>query len=271
MIWIYSLALLLAQGIAVVLLMQFIDRKSKQETEPSESSLETKSSESVSKTQSEDDAIGPSGFNLNDFKMMVAEVIRPIVEECVEAAMEAKDVQFDESKEITTSSKSRMTPEQEARAFDDYRDIEEKLEKEDNSFTPPNSFASGVDFDTLTKAKVILQSDNPPSTEEHEILLGMHKSIEGTELYARLPENMLEKLYECHRSAEMKKAALLAKEPDDADEVDKIERKAQESNESGKESETSSDKSSGKTSTVGNGNSIWQSFSSTNSKNKNKQ
>lgn len=261
MIWIYILATLLAQGIVVALVFQLIDRKSsqaKEETPPQKES--EKSSTPVEPT----DVIGASGFSVEKFKEMFADVIRPVVMECVEAVMEAKDVQFEESKTPTTTLNARMSPQQEARVFEDYRNIEEKLESEDNSPTPPNTFASGADFDTLTKASMILQSDNPPTKEEQQIVMKVHRSIEGTEFSTLLPNNLLERMYLCHRNAEMKNASLRAQEPTDAEEVERIENSATQSTTANDDLENESDSEQDSSSTLDA--SIWKSFSKPNSK-----
>lgn len=262
MIWIYIIATLLAQGIVVALVFQLIDRKSSSAKE--EKPIQKEQEKSTAPVEPAD-VIGASGFSVEKFKEMFAEIIRPVVMECVEAVMEAKDVQFEESKTPTTIPDARMSPQQEARVFEDYRDIEEKLESEDNSPTPPNTFASGADFDTLTQATMILQSDNPPTKEEQQVVMKVHRSIEGTEFSTLLPNNLLERMYLCHRNAEMKNASLRAQEPTDAEEVERIENSATQSTatDEGNKSESDSEQDSSSSALDA---SIWKSFSKPNSK-----
>lgn len=231
MIWIYILAILLAQAIVVVLLFQFIDRRNsateekKQESSvPAEENMIAGDGEASEVPVDDDNVVGLSTYNVNDLKKLVTDIIAPIMKDCIEGAIEMKDVQFEESKTARESASARMTPEQEARAFDDNRDREEMLDREDNTVAAPNSFATGADFDTLTKAQMILQSDGVPTPEEHKIVVDMYHSVEGTEFCARLPKALLEKLYECHRRAEAHDEAFQKDEPADDEAVDRIDR-----------------------------------------------
>ena len=231
MIWIYILAILLAQAIVVVLLFQFIDRRKPATEEKKEESPESADGnmnaggiEASEVPVDEDNVVGLSTYDVNDLKKLVTDIIAPIMKDCIEAAIEMKDVQFEESKTAREPASARMTPEQEARAFDDNRDREEMLDREDNSVAAPNTFATGADFDTLAKAQMILQSDGVPTPEEHKIVVDMYHSVEGTEFCARLPKTLLEKLYECHRRAEAHDEAFRTDEPADSEAVDRIDR-----------------------------------------------
>lgn len=231
MIWIYILAILLAQVIVVVILFQFIDRRGSVPKEKKQESSVLAEENMIagggeaSEVQADDDnVVGLSTYNVNDLKKLVTDIIAPIMKECIEAAIEMKDVQFDESKIARETVSARMTPEQEARAFDDNRDREDMLDKEDNTVAAPNTFATGADFDTLAKAQMILQSDGVPTPEEHKIVVDMYHSVEGTEFCARLPKTLLEKLYECHRRAEAHDEAFKKDEPTDDEAVDRIDR-----------------------------------------------
>lgn len=231
MIWIYILAILLAQAIVVVLLFQFIDRrnsateeKKEELPESADGNMSAGGGEASEVPADEDNVVGLSTYNVNDLKKLVTDIIAPIMKDCIEAAIEMKDVQFEESKTAREPASARMTPEQEARAFDDNRDREEILDTEDNTVAAPNTFASGADFDTLAKAQMILQSDGVPTPEEHKIVVDMYHSVEGTEFCARLPKALLEKLYECHRRAEAHDEAFQKDEPTDCEAVDRIDR-----------------------------------------------
>lgn len=231
MIWIYILAILLAQAIVVVLLFQFIDRRSSALEEKKEESsvaaggnMSAGGGEASEVPADDDNVVGLSTYNVNDLKKLVTDIIAPIMKDCIEAAIEMKDVQFEESKTAREFAPVRMTPEQEARAFDDNRDSEGMLEREDNTVAAPNSFATGADFDTLAKAQMILQSEGEPTPEEHKIVVDMYHSVEGTEFCARLPKALLEKLYECHRRAEAHDEAFQKDEPTDGEAVDRIDK-----------------------------------------------
>lgn len=229
MIWIYILAILLAQAIVVVLLFQFVDRRNSATKEKKESSpgpvdgnMSAGGGEASEVPADDDNVVGLSTYNVNDLKKLVTDIIAPIMKDCIEAAIEMKDVQFEESKYARETVSARMTPEQEARAFDDNRDREEMLDREDNTVVAPNTFATGADFDTLAKAQMILQSDGVPTPEEHKIVVDMYHSVEGTEFCARLPKALLERLYECHRRAEANDKAFQKDEPTDDEAVARI-------------------------------------------------
>ena len=150
-----------------------------------------------------DSIVGISTFDQEAFFAKFSEVLQPMVEKCFAAAIETKDVEMDNSAsdESNVSSK-RMTPEQEAAAFNDYRKWEDALDKEDNSVAPPNPLASGVGFEQIAEVAAIVSDNKEPTPEEHKFVFKIYKQIRGTELTARLPKPMLEKLFECHRKVE---------------------------------------------------------------------
>lgn len=96
MIWLYILAAIVAQAIVVVLIVEYINRRSM----PGEAAnVETTSSEVEQKEplpteKKEEEAVGESSFSYEAFKAM-QEDIRSL-RECVETLMDAKDAEFDE-------------------------------------------------------------------------------------------------------------------------------------------------------------------------------
>ncbi len=224
MIWMYIIGAIVAQAIVVVLLNEYMNRRGQYPAEkpqeenappaPSPSTVsETK--ESVPQTISPaiaDDAVGLSNFSVADLKAMMEEVVKPI-RDCVETLMDEKDAEFDVKNEIPTPPK-RMSPEREARAWEDHRDEEAQLEREDNTVAPPNPLASGVDFDSITKASDILQSGEQQPVGALQFAMNVFRTVDGTQFSGCLPDALLEKLYECHRKVEMNDEAFRQEEPE---------------------------------------------------------
>ena len=139
-----------------------------------------------------------------DLKAMMEDVVKPI-RDCVETLMDEKDAEFDVKNEVPAPPK-RMSPEREARAWEDHRDEEAQLEREDNTVAPPNPLACGADFDSLTKASAIVQSDEPQPIGALQFAMNVFRTVDGTQFSGCLPDALLEKLYECHRRVEMNEA-----------------------------------------------------------------
>lgn len=140
------------------------------------------------------------------------EVVKPI-RDCVETLMDEKDAEFDVKNE-TPAPPKRMSPEREALAWEDHRDEEAQLEKEDNTVAPPNPLASGVDFDSITKASDILQSGEQQPVGALQFAMNVFRTVDGTQFSGCLPDALLEKLYECHRKVEMNDEAFRQEEPE---------------------------------------------------------
>ena len=90
------------------------------------------------------DAVGLSNFSVADLKAMMEEVVKPI-RDCVETLMDEKDAEFDVKDETSVPPK-RMSPEREARAWEDHRDEEAQLEREDNTVAPSQSVGKRCRF-----------------------------------------------------------------------------------------------------------------------------
>ena len=148
-----------------------------------------------------DDAVGLSNFSVADLKAMMEEVVKPI-RDCVETLMDEKDAEFDVKNEVPAPPK-RMSPEREARAWEDHRDEEAQLEREDNTVAPPNPLASGVDFDSITKASDIFAVWRTTALGALQFAMNVFRTVDGTQFSGCLPDALLEKLYECHRKVEM--------------------------------------------------------------------
>lgn len=219
----YIIGAIVAQAIVVVLLNEYMNRRGQYPAEkPQEENAPptpppptvSEAKESVPQTISSaiaDDAVGLSNFSVADLKAMMEEVVKPI-RDCVETLMDEKDAEFDVKNE-TPAPPKRMSPEREARAWEDHRDEEAQLEKEDNTVAPPNPLASGVDFDSITKASDILQSGEQQPVGALQFAMNVFRTVDGTQFSGCLPDALLEKLYECHRKVEMNDEAFRQKEP----------------------------------------------------------
>lgn len=138
----YIIGAIVAQAIVVVLLNEYMNRRGQYPAEKPQNedappapppSTVTETKESVAQTISPaiaDDAVGLSNFSVADLKAMMEEVVKPI-RDCVETLMDEKDAEFDVKDETSVPPK-RMSPEREARAWEDHRDEEAQLEREDN-------------------------------------------------------------------------------------------------------------------------------------------
>lgn len=221
MIWMYIIGAIVAQAIAVVLLNEYMNRRGQPPaaTPPQEPNppapppvTETKESEpNPINPAIADDAVGLSHFSVADLKAMMEEVVKPI-RDCVETLMDEKDAEFDVKDEAPAPPK-RMSPEIEARAWEDHRDEEAQLEREENTVAPPNPLASGADFDSIAKASGILQSDEPQPIGALQFAMNVFRTVDGTQFSGCLPDALLEKLRECHRKVEMNDEAFREEEP----------------------------------------------------------
>lgn len=220
----YIIGAIVAQAIVVVMLNEYLNRRERNPAEKPqntdaptaqpfspEQEVKTAQSQPISPVTTED-AVGLSNFTMADLKAMMEEVVKPI-RECVETLMDEKDAEFDVKNETMTPPK-RMSPEREAKAWEDHRDEESQLEKEDNTVAPPNPLASGVDFDSITKASGILQSDEPQPIGALQFAMNVFRTVDGTQFSGCLPDALLEKLYECHRKVEMNDEAFYNEESD---------------------------------------------------------
>ena len=226
MIWMYIIGAIVAQAIVVVLLNEYMNRRGQYPAEKPQAQEKdtppappppsvTEAKESVPQTISPaiaDDAVGLSNFSMADLKAMMEEVVKPI-RDCVETLMDEKDAEFDVKNE-TPAPPKRMSPEGEALAWEDHRDEEAQLEKEDNTVAPPNPLASGVDFDSITKASDILQSGEQQPVGALQFAMNVFRTVDGTQFSGCLPDALLEKLYECHRKVEMNDVAFRQEEPE---------------------------------------------------------
>ena len=216
MIWLYIIGTIVAQAIVVVLLNEYLNRRGQppaatpqqEDTPPAPSpSMVTEAKESehpAINPATVDDAVGLSNFSMADLKAMMEDVVKPI-RDCVETLMDEKDAEFDVKNDTPAPSK-RMSPEKEAQAWEDHRDEEAQLEREDNTVAPPNPLASGVDFDSITKASDILQSGEQQPVGALQFAMNVFRTVDGTQFSGCLPDALLEKLYECHRRVEMNEA-----------------------------------------------------------------
>ena len=212
MIWLYITAAIVAQAIVVVLLVEFINRRSKpDEVVAPQLGQQEEDTQPSAKDARNDEAIGESKFNYEAFKAMQDEI--KSLKECVETLMDAKDAEFDEpaqkEKEEEQETKddapgARMSPEEEMKAWEDNRDDIARLEREDDTVAYPNQLATGADFDSITKATVILETADGRTPEDLRFAMNIYRTLEGTQFSGCLPDALLDKLIECHRKVEIK-------------------------------------------------------------------
>lgn len=225
MIWLTIIGAIVAQAIVVVLIIEYIERRGKvalpqeakaTEGPPAEDTPNVAEKEEIANRPEEpDDAIGKSLFTAEQFKAMVAEVVKPLIKECIEEAMDMRDVEFDKTKEETAKEEKpeqqeepkddmRMTAEQESRAWEDLRDEEDKLDKENNDPVPPNPLASGADFEQITAATDTLEHPENHTVHEFTMAVKVIHGLNGTEFTGCLPDSLFERLQQFHRMADRK-------------------------------------------------------------------
>lgn len=214
MTWLYIIAVILAQGIVAVLLISYIDRGSKQQvSEPqpekeSEPMAETVKEElkvdAPHKEQDISSAIGESTFDYGQFRDMIKEVMLPIVKECIATAMETRECEFvgESKKNPDPEPDARMSKEQEQESWKDNRDVEERLQKEDDTPAMPNPLADGASFDEIAQATVMVETPGNPTPKQHRFIVKVFHQLEGTQLEDLMPDSLREKVYACHREAE---------------------------------------------------------------------
>lgn len=214
MTWLYIIAVILAQGIVAVLLISYIDRGSKQqvsepqpekESEPmTEMVKEELKVDAPHKEQDISSAIGASTFDYGQFRDMIKEVMLPIVKECIATAMETRECEFvgESKKNPDPEPDARMSKEQEQESWKDNRDVEERLQKEDDTPAMPNPLADGASFDEIAQATVMVETPGNPTPKQHRFIVKVFHQLEGTQLEDLMPDSLREKVYACHREAE---------------------------------------------------------------------
>lgn len=249
MIWLQIFAVMLAQAIMVTLFITYIDRKQHSSAtdtttpdtsgeEELEKPVTDNAEEDKGKKQSSGDvqdltsAVGVSSFDYDKFTQMVKEVMTPIVKECIETAMEAKECEFiaDSKKESGDVNPMRMTKEQERAAFEDYRRAEERLQREDNSLASPNPLAGGASFEEIATATVYLDSSKELNATQHKLIVKVFSDVKGTQLEDIMPDKLRERMYACHRDASKSPEAFKNKDAEmDAEEANEARIDSQES------------------------------------------
>lgn len=214
MTWLYIIAAILAQVIVAVLLISYIDRGSKKQvSEPQPQKESEPMAEQVKEEQKVDapkmeqevsSAIGASTFDYGQFRDMIKEVMLPIVKECIATAMEARECEFvgESKKNPDTEPDARMSKEQEQESWKDNRDVEERLQKEDDTPAMPNPLADGASFDEIAQATVMVETPGNPTPKQHKFIVKVFHQLEGTQLEDLMPDSLREKVYACHREAE---------------------------------------------------------------------
>lgn len=212
MIWLYLIATIVAQAIVVVLLIEFINRRSLKSDTPKEVEapvpVEAEKPESTPPATPEDNPVGLSGFTYEKFRAMMKEVVK----ECIEERVEENDVEFDNKEEkqakdnetAPDAPSARMTPEAESKVWEDNRDMEAQLDKEDDSVAPANPMATGAGFDEIAKASVIVETPEGRSLDDLQFAVRVYQTVDGTQFTGCLPDALLEKLRMCHERVEMK-------------------------------------------------------------------
>lgn len=214
MTWLYIIAVILAQVIVAFILISYIDRGTKQDPssvhsqkspEKAQDAISVEQKVEVSQKGKEiSSSIGESTFDYGQFRDMVKEVMLPIMKECIATAMDSRECEFagEKSKDLEKRPDTRMSKEQEKEAWTDNRDIEERLQNEDNTPAMPNPLAGGASFDEIAQATVLVETPGDPTPSQHRFIVKVFHQLEGTQFEDLMPDSMREKVYACHRNVE---------------------------------------------------------------------
>ena len=151
--------------------------------------------------------VGKSKFSIEEARKRAYAAVDDYLE-----SIEEDDVEFDKTPESANNS-ATLSPEDAKKAFETDERIAKEIADSDNSVAEP--MASGVGFDELARAEVILGKKNEPSAEEHKYVVRVFTEFKDTQLMTKIPQALLDKLELCHKKVE----AMAAKPAEPAEPV----------------------------------------------------
>ncbi len=151
--------------------------------------------------------IGKSKFSVEDVKKFATHSSGESIDKCVGNDME--DVEFEESE--NTHNSATLDPEGIKKAFETDDRLADEIAESDDSVSQP--LAGGDFFEELARTEVILGSKKEPTSEESQYVVKVFGTFRNTELMAKLPQSIKDKLNECHR----KVADMMNDIPDEKD------------------------------------------------------
>ena len=140
--------------------------------------------------------VGKSKFSIEEARRRGYAAVDDYLE-----TLDVDDVEFDESTQ-TPAKPAALSPEETQKAFETDQRIAKEIADSDDSVAEP--MASGMGFDELARAEVILGKKTEPSAEEHKYVVRVFADFKDTELMTKIPQALLDKLELCHKKvAEM--------------------------------------------------------------------
>ena len=161
---------------------------------PNQPPAETPEDSTVDSPTVKKASVGKSKFSIEEARRRGYAAVDDYLE-----SIEEDDVEFDKSQEPANNS-ATLSPEDAKKAFETDERIAKEIADSDNSVAEP--MASGVGFDELARAEVILGKKSEPSAEEHKYVVRVFTEFKDTQLMTKIPQALLDKLELCHKKVE---------------------------------------------------------------------
>ncbi|MCM1142710.1 MAG: hypothetical protein NC453_29410 [Muribaculum sp.] len=148
--------------------------------------------------------IGKSKYSIEDVRNIATKTAEAVVAEYFSEDIEEKDVGFDDDSDESEPNKT-LSPEEIDTAFQTDLRIADEIDASND--TPAEPMADGVTFDELARGEVILGRKTNPTTEEKQYVVRVFAKVTNTQLMEHIPRYILDKLDECSRTLDEKKAS----------------------------------------------------------------
>ena len=174
---------------------------------PNQPPAETPEDSTVDSPTVKKAGVGKSKFSIEEARRRGYAAVDDYLE-----TLDVDDVEFDESTQ-TPAKSAALSPEETQKAFETDQRIAKEIADSDDSVAEP--MASGMGFDELARAEVILGKKSEPSAEEHKYVVRVFTEFKDTQLMTKIPQALLDKLELCHKKVE----AMAAKTSEPAEPV----------------------------------------------------
>lgn len=154
--------------------------------------------------------IGKSKYTIEDVRNIATKTAEAVVAEYFGEDIEEKDVGFDDDS-TNSDSIPPLSPEETEAAFQTDLRIADEIDASND--TPAEPMADGVTFDELARGEVILGRKTNLTTDEKQFVVRVFAKVTNTQLMEHIPRYILDKLDECSRTLDEKKAAKTSKQP----------------------------------------------------------
>lgn len=199
-------AIVFLLNIAVMAYLTLDARKKK----PISTDDEPKATPPEKKSSGKKAGIGKSRYTIDDVRNIATKTAEAVVAEYFSEDIEEKDVGFDDSAS-TTNPITPLSSEETESAFQTDLRIADEIDASNDM--PAEPMADGVTFDELARGEVILGRKTNLTTEEKQFVVRVFAKVTNTQLMEHIPRYILDKLDECSRTLDEKKAARISKQP----------------------------------------------------------